>query len=186
MKRRILTVGIFQLVNKVLNMSKLKLYIMCGTAFSGKSTLAKKISEYTGSKLISFDKLWAEKEKLGPIPEGDDGWRYIRNEAQKAILASLKLGTSVVYDDTNVRKEHREELMRLARKAGAETLIIYLDTPSHVINSREEANKISKERHEVWSADFQEAIQQLEIPTEDENVFVFMPEMDIEDLLKKL
>lgn len=40
-----------------------KLYIMCGLAFSGKSTLARKIAEHTNSKLIAFDKLWVEKDK---------------------------------------------------------------------------------------------------------------------------
>lgn len=36
------------------------LYIMRCLAFSGKSTLARKIAERTGSRLIAFDKLWVE------------------------------------------------------------------------------------------------------------------------------
>lgn len=49
------------------------LYIMCGLAFSGKSTLARKIAERTGSRLIAFDKLWVKKEKEQPITKGDEG-----------------------------------------------------------------------------------------------------------------
>ena len=50
-----------------------KLYIMCGLAFSGKSTLARKIAEHTKSKLIAFDKLWVEKDKDQPVPKGVEG-----------------------------------------------------------------------------------------------------------------
>ena len=50
-----------------------KLYIMCGLAFSGKSTLARKIAEHTNSKLIAFDKLWVEKDKDQPVPKGVEG-----------------------------------------------------------------------------------------------------------------
>lgn len=40
---------------------------MRGLAFAGKSTLARKIAEYTGSKVIAFDKLWVEKDKGQPV-----------------------------------------------------------------------------------------------------------------------
>ncbi len=155
-------------------MTKLRLYIMCGLAFSGKSTLARKLVEHTGSKFIAFDKLWVEKDKEKPVPKNSEGWRYIRDVAQKEILNSLKSGSSVVYDDNNPRKEHREELKKVAREAGAEAVVVYLDTPLSVVRNREEANRTSKERHDV------------EIPTADENVVVFTPEISIDEFLKTL
>src|SRR3990167_10908838 len=106
-----------------------KLYILCGLAFSGKSTLARKIVEHTKSKLIAFDKLWVEKNKDKPVPKGAEGWRFIRKVAQDEVTKALQEGNSVVYDDNNVRFEHREELREIARRLGAKDVVIYLNTP---------------------------------------------------------
>jgi len=46
-----------------MNSSK-TLYIMCGVGFAGKSTLAKKIAEYTGATLVSQDAMYFEKEEV--------------------------------------------------------------------------------------------------------------------------
>ena len=54
-----------------------KIYIMCGLAFSGKSTLARKIAERTGNTLIAFDKVWVQKDKEKSVPKNEEGWRYI-------------------------------------------------------------------------------------------------------------
>ena len=159
---------------------------MCGLAFSGKSTLARKISEHTGSKLVAFDKLWVEQDKEKPVPKGSEGWRYIRDLATTEILAILKSGTSVVYDDNNPRKEHREELRSVAKNAGADAVVIYLDTSLDVIRAREEANRSSQDRHDVEPENFEKVMKDLEIPTADENVIVFTPEMNIDDFIKKL
>lgn len=163
-----------------------KLYIMCGLAFSGKSTLARKIAEHTGNKLIAFDKLWIEKEKERPVPKGSEGWRYIRDVAQEEILTSLRSGVSVIYDDNNPRREHRKELRKVAKEVGVEAFVIYLDTPMNVIRARERANKTSQERHGVEPENFEKVLSDLEIPTADENVIVFRPEMDMNEFIKHL
>ncbi len=162
------------------------LYIMCGLAFSGKSTLARKIAEHTGSRLIAFDKLWVEKEKEQPITKGDEGWRFIRKVAQDEIANTLKEGQSVVYDDNNVRLEHREEVRLIARNLGANPVVIYLNTPMELIKEREQVNKSTGERHEVDPENFQKVIDQLEMPTSKENVLEFTPNTDIERFLGEL
>src|SRR3989344_2060474 len=156
----------------------IKLYIMCGLAFSGKSTLARKIAERTDSKLVAFDKLWVEQDKERSIPKGSEGWRYIRDLAKREILVSLQAGTSVVYDDNNPKKEHREELRGVAKNAGADAVVIYLDTSLDVIRAREKANRSSKDRHDVELENFEKVMQDLEVPTGDENALVFTPGMN--------
>lgn len=163
-----------------------KLYIMCGLAFSGKSTLSRKIAEHTGCKLIAFDKLWVETEKKRPVPQGAEGWRLIRDLAQEEILIALKLGISVVYDDNNPRKEHREELREVARKAETESFVIYLDTPLDTIRAREKANRTLKDRHDVDLINFEKVLQDLEPPTQDEDVLIFRPQDNIGDFIRKL
>lgn len=159
---------------------------MCGLAFSGKSTLARKIANYTGAKIVAFDKLWVEKDKESPIPKGDEGWRFIRKIAQNKVSKALKEGVSVVYDDNNPRFEHREELRKVAAEARARVTVIYLNTPIEIIREREAANRSTGERHEVEPENFQTVMEQLEIPTIQENVMEFRPEMNIDEWLRNL
>ncbi len=163
-----------------------KLYIMCGLAFSGKSTLARKIAEHTGSKLVAFDTLWVKKDKEQPVPKGAEGWRYIRDVAQKEVLAYLKAGDSVVYDDNNPRKEHREELREVAKEAGVHAAVIYLDTPLDVIRARESGNRTSQDRHDVESENFEKVMKDMEVPTAEENTITFTPETGFDDFLEDL
>lgn len=162
------------------------LYIMCGLAFSGKSTLARKIAERTGSRLIAFDKLWVEKEKEQPISKDSEGWRFVRKVAQEEIANTLKEGKSVVYDDNNVRFEHREEVREIARRLGANPIVVYLKTPMELIRERELINKTTAERHEVEPENFQTVVEQLEVPTPNEHALEFTPEADVNEFLKKL
>ena len=78
---------------------------MCGIAFSGKSTLARKIAEHTGSKRIAFDELWVEKDKDKPMPKDADGWKYIRKVAQDEVLKSLK-AVHQLFMMTTMQKEN--------------------------------------------------------------------------------
>lgn len=164
----------------------LKLYIMCGLAFSGKSTLAQKMAEHIGCPIIAFDKLWTEKDREKSIPKDARGWRFIRRVAQERISRYLKVGTSVVYDDNNPKLEHRDELRRLAEGFGAKSVVVYLETPLTVVRAREKANKISQDRHEVEPKNFQKVLEDLEVPTKVERTLVFTPETDVEDFLEKL
>ena len=166
-------------------MNRPTLYIMCGLAFSGKSTLSRKISEHTVSKLIAFDKLWVEKDKEQPVPKADLGWKLIRRVGQDEVLKALEKGTSVVYDDNNIRFEHREELREVAKRFGAKAVVVYLNTPLELIKEREAANRVTGERHEVEPENFQAVLEQLQIPTDREKVLEFRPEMNLEDWVNK-
>lgn len=159
---------------------------MCGLAFAGKSTLSRKIVEHTGSKLIAFDKLWVEKDKEQPVPKGDEGWRFIRKVGQEEVAKALQEGISVVYDDNNVRFEHREELRKVAEGVGIDSVVIYLDTPLEIIRAREQANRSTGERHEVEPENFQTVLEQLEPPSSTENVLEFKPDTNVEEFLNKL
>jgi hypothetical protein len=55
-----------------------------------------------------------------------------------------------------------------------------------VIRSREEVNKISQKRHGVEPHNFQKVLDDMEIPTPEENVQIFTPETDLGEFLQKL
>jgi predicted kinase len=151
-----------------------KLYILCGVGFSGKSTLAKKIADHTGAVLISQDALYFEKEKeLNLNLDSDEQWRMLLDMCLDRIRTSLKEGKSVVFDTTNTRYEHRDEVRKVALEVGVESIVIFLDTPIEVQKERQEKNKQTKERHDVKQEYLDEAIAELEVPTAEENVRVF-------------
>lgn len=163
------------------------LYIMVGVGFAGKSTLAKKIAEHFNIPLVSQDALFFEKEKELNLNEDDDvQWRMLLTMCQQRIREFILEGRSVVFDHVNLKREYRDELRELAKQAGGKAVVIYLDTPEELLNSRQEANKISGERHDVKQEYLDDAKRELEVPTSDENPYLFTPETDIESFLKIL
>ena len=163
------------------------LYIMCGVGFSGKSTLAKKIAEHTGAILVSQDALYFELEKkLSLDQDSDDQWRMLLDMCKDRIGENLKAGKSVVFDSVNTRFEHREEIRKVADDLGVQSKVVFLDTPIEVQKERQEKNRLSGDRHDVKQEYLDQAIAELEIPTEQENVLVFKPNTDLDEFLKLL
>lgn len=160
---------------------------MCGVGFSGKSTLAKKMAEHTGATLVSQDAMFFEKEKeLNLDQDSDEQWRMILNMCRERIQEELAKGNSVVFDDTSLRVRHRDKLRDIAKNAGAESKVVFLDTPVEVQRERQEKNKITGERHDVKQEYLDQAIAELEIPTEDENVIVAKPNYDFTAIASQL
>lgn len=168
-------------------MSKPILYIMCGVGFSGKSTLAKQIAEHTGAELVSQDALFFEKEKeLNLDQDSDEQWRMLLDMCLERIKQNLEAGRSVVFDNTNTKFEHREELRQIAQSVGAPAKVIFLDTPIEVQKERQIKNQETMERHDVKQEYLDQAIQELEVPGANENTFIFKPDTDINQFLKNL
>ena len=160
---------------------------MCGLGFSGKSTLAKKISEYKNAVLVSQDAIYFEKEKeLDPSLSSEEEWKLIWNIAEERIVRALRAGNSVVYDSTNTRREHRERFRNVASSSGAESVVVLLKTPDEILTARQLKNKETKERHDVKQEYLDQARTEMEVPGEDEKVLVFTPESDLVEWLTKL
>ncbi len=160
---------------------------MVGVGFSGKSTLAKKIAEDFNIPLVSQDGMFFEKEKeLNIDQDSDRQWRMLLDMCLERISELLKDGRSVVFDNVNLMRQHRDELRKVAQRTGAKAVVIYLDTPEHILTKRQEKNKQTAERHDVKQEYLDDAKKQLEIPTADENTFVFSPETDLKTFLDQL
>jgi len=163
------------------------LYIMCGVGFSGKSTLAKRIAEHTGAILVSQDTLFFEKEKeLNLDQDSDEQWRMLLDMCLERIRENLSAGKSVVFDNTNTKFEHRDELRKLAKSVGAETKVIFLDTPIEIQKERQMKNLKTRDRHDVKQKYLDQAVSELEVPSEEENTVVFKPNTDVNEFLKNL
>src|SRR3989344_2163559 len=131
-------------------MSSPILYIMVGVGFAGKSTLAKNISEHFKIPLVSQDALFFEKKKeLNLIEDDDEMWQMLLDMCQDRIKELMTEGKSVVFDNVNLKREHRDELRKIARDANGRAVVIYLDTPEELLDKRQERNKVTAERHDV-------------------------------------
>ncbi len=163
------------------------LYIMCGIGFAGKSVLAKKIAERLNIPLVSQDAIFFEKEKELNLNEDDDKqWEMLLNMCKQRIKELMMSGKSVVFDNVNLMRKHRDELRELAKEAGGSSVVIYLDTPEEILNLRQDRNKISKERHDVKQEYLDDAKVQLEIPTQNENTYIYTPDTDFDNFIAQL
>lgn len=163
------------------------LYFTCGVAFSGKSTLAKRIAERKNASLISQDAIWFEKEKEWNLDEdSDEAWDRVYKIAKERIGAELSEGRSVVFDDISLKYADRESLRNIAREHAAQAILIYLDTPALVREERRTNNVHTRERHQLKQELIDWATKEMEVPQESENAIVFRPNMDLESWLSDL
>lgn len=138
---------------------------MCGLPFSGKSTVARFISEETAATLISFDELW--KEKCGAYPTGtvdEIRWELIHSKALVEIEIALRNGATVVYDDLNHVESLRNHLRQLARTFHAQMKVIFLDIPTNILNKRRLVSLQANDRHRVKQSNIDIASAQFEVP----------------------
>lgn len=164
-----------------------KLYIMCGTAFSGKSMLARNIAESKGALLVSQDQSWFErKEEMNLSLDSDEDWEKILLLSRAEVGRLLSDDHSVVYDDISLKYADRELLRGMAAEYGAEAVLIYLDTPREVQQERRRRNRETNERHHIPDHIFEWGHAELEIPQAEERPNVFKPDSITSDWLATL
>lgn len=168
------------------------LFILCGEAFSGKSTLSKEIARHYGAEVMGRDRIYFALEEmlaLEDTPEDDDDKLWTNDLWPIAVQGAknhLLLGKSVVFDDVCLQRWRRDELRTVATAAGARSVLIFLDVPAEVLKTRKDKNKETKERHEVPSSWLEKGAQELERPTEEEHPFIYGADADVDAWFKKL
>ena len=172
-------------------MNTQKLYILCGEAFSGKSTLSKKIAEHFDAKIVGRDEIYFAMEKilaLESTPDEDDIslWKNMWMLVLQGVKNQLLLGNSVVIDDNCLYLKQRDQLRSIAKEVGVRSTLIFLDIPTEILKDRKEQNKISKTRHDVPSAWLTEDSELFEKPTEVENPTIYKPNTSFDDFVNKL
>lgn len=102
-----------------------KLYVMCGLVASGKSTLAKQLSEEYNAKILSSDsireELYGDESIQGDVKEVFETLHKRANEI-------LQQGINVIYDATNISRKRRIHLIKNEIKAD-EYICYYMNTP---------------------------------------------------------
>lgn len=151
----------------------MSLYLLCGLAFSGKSTLAAVLARRLGARVVSLDAINAERGLDGGLGIPAEEWGRTHAVALERAAAELRAGRPVVVDDTNCFRFLRDDHRRAADRQGVPTVVIHLDAPFSRVLERLRANDRDPTRPPVTEAVLLELAARFEPPGPDEATLVF-------------
>ncbi len=149
------------------------LFVLCGLPFSGKSTIARVLSERLGAIAIDVDSLARER---GDLPEEGiepERWGRLFAEAHQLVRERLGQRRSVVFDAVNVDRAGRDRLREIAHERGARYQLIYVAADPLTIAERRANNDQTRHRPPVREEDLAALERSFEVPTEDEDAWVY-------------
>jgi predicted kinase len=152
------------------------LYAMCGLAFSGKSTFARRLAARTGAEVVSLDAILAGWGLFGGDGLEVEAWERASHEAMDRVRALAGEGRSVVLDDTCSRRFLRQRYLRLADELDLGFLVIHLDIPVETARERMARAARTGERRILRPEVFEAHVAEFEPPGEDEAVERFCDE----------
>lgn len=155
-----------------------KLYLMCGLAFAGKSTLARGIAERTGAAVVSLDEINRARGFDGGVGIGDEEWACTYGEALREVERALSRGRSVVVDDTSCFRFLRDGYRELAERHEVPAVVVYVDVPLATALARLRANERHRGRAPVEEAVLVDLARKIEPPEPDEPTLVCPPDAD--------
>lgn len=145
-----------------------KLYIFCGIPFSGKTTIAKKISDKFGFSRIDLDDvkfgLFGNDVKDENLSQKD--WDKVYATMYEKIGSELRNGKTVIQDTGNFTAKERLLVKNIAKDIKLETIEVYINTPVEVARKRLVKNRETKDRFNIRDEDFESTIAEMETPKE--------------------
>ena len=157
----------------------LKVFAMCGIAFSGKSTLARQIADTLSLPLISLDDINHERGLHGGEGMIVAQWEETSSIAMVRLRQLLNAGRSAVVDDTFSQRFLRDRCKFVADEFGARFAIVFVDTPISEIRRRRMRNDESPTRHAIRDSVFEAHVAGFQFPTDDEPMVHVVPDFDI-------
>ena len=149
------------------------LYLLCGMAFAGKTTLASALARHLQAEVVSLDEINAARGLFGGVGIPDAEWVRTHEEALRQVGRALEAGRPVIVDDTNCFRFLRDNYRRVAALHGAGATVIYLDRPFGLLLDRLQENERTQARSPVTEPVLLDLAQKFEPPAADEDVLVF-------------
>ncbi|WP_229737947.1 AAA family ATPase [Isoptericola cucumis] len=152
-----------------------RLVLMCGPAGAGKSTHTRRYAD-AGYAVASVDELAWETTHAARHPLPEDDARRVAAALRAWVADLLARGHDVVVDSSFWSRASRDEYRALGAAHGADTLVVYVDTPRDVALARVAA-RTGAHAHDVLlapevAAAFHDGFQ---VPTSDEGPTVVVP-----------
>jgi hypothetical protein len=107
---------------------------MLGYPGAGKTTAAKLIAAQTHGMHI-----WADEHRRTHYPEphySEDENQKLYEKLNKQAAVALQQGQSVIYDTAFNHYTDRKKLRAIAQEAGADTVVIWVQTPREIARDR--------------------------------------------------
>ena len=164
-----------------------KLIVVCGTSFAGKSTLARHIAARFGYAEVDVDVTKVDlfgADVVDDTLERDD-WDRMYAETDRRIADYLDAGRTVIDASRNFSRAERDLAREICWVHGAELVTVFVDTPEEVTRQRLLANRQSHDRRDVTDEDFADILAAWEPPAEDEHPIVFHAGDDVPSWLER-
>ena len=149
--------------------SRGQLIVLCGSSFSGKSTVATWLADALGGCVVSFDAINEARGLHGgqgvPLTE----WARTGQIATEQARQGLQDAQTVVVDDTSSPRFLRDRWRSLAQELEVPAVLVLVDAAPDTIRRRQVANRASGARRDVTDAVMAEHLATFEPPGPDEH-----------------
>ena len=145
-----------------------ELIALCGLAFSGKSTIARRVAAVTGAELVSLDAINRARGFDGGTVMDDSEWEKTSLMAAATARTVLASGRGVVVDDTFSHRFLRQRFAAVAKASGAPFVLLFVDTPIDVIEARIAENAHTGARAPIAPDVFAHHRARFQFPGDDE------------------
>lgn len=163
-----------------------RVYILCGLPFAGKTTLAKALAARLGFARVDMDEINTRK---GVGLQGEvivqEEWDRTYAESYKQLDQLLQAGQSVLFDAANFTRVQRDYLRTIAAKHEAATQVIYVDVSEAEARERWLQNRITQQRYDVRDDDFAYVVTYFDIPAPDEHVLRYHSSQPVDEWIER-
>ena len=166
-------------------MSKNILYIMTGLPYSGKTTLVNKLVKKIDCKVVSTDKILKQKGLWKEKHPTQNDWEVAYGKACKEVETSLMDGENVIFDESNLRYEQRENLRKIAQDLGLKFKLVYVKIDKKEALKRWRENLKTKKRNQLNEKFLKKAFNLFEEPKTNEKAIIYNQEIDSEGWIKE-
>ena len=149
------------------------LFLLCGTSFSGKSTLARALAERRGAAWVSLDAILAERGLFGGDGLPVETWEAAHREAELRLARIAEAGGDAVLDDTLCFRWLRERYRRAGERVGFTCRLIYLAVPVDIVRARVAENARTLARRSLKPEVLEAHLASFEPPAPDEGAICF-------------
>ena len=168
-------------------MSKPQLYLLVGYPGSGKTTIAKNIHEKSGAEHLWTD--WERNAMFDQPTHSQEESNRLYDYLNRLTAQLLSEGKSVIFDTSfNFRKD-RDNLRLIAEDAGAETIVVWVNTPKALSKTRALHGGNTRNNYDQPMTDeqFERIAHHLEEPIDNEKVIkIDGTNVDKDALIKQL
>jgi predicted kinase len=146
-----------------------RLVLLCGTSFSGKSTVARALAPRLAARIMSLDDINERRGLWGGDGIPVEEWIRTHELASAEVRGLLGSGTSVVVDDTSSPRFLRDGWRSLGREVGARFTLVYVEADHATVRRRRADNQLDPQRRDVADAVLDQHLADFEPPAADEH-----------------